>query len=644
MNALSPAASGMRLWHRRAAIAAAALLLLALSLAGLAHAWFDGDRLIALAREHARHAWSRELTIGHLSLSLLPTPTLRAERVTLSNPAWAKQQRMAEIESLELRLALKPLLSRRIAPTSLKVRDLRLDLERDADGRANWQLNAGKSSLDWSELRMLRAEDAQLSYRGSSALTLAAPSAELRTEPGWKHVSLKARLERHRAALDVEAQCADLSRTGAADAATDCELAAKTDGARLALAGAFPLSGASRPLAARLDLDAPQPAALLAFFDEEQHRIAAMRLRAQLDGSDNGIRLRDIHAQLGATEADGEISFLHGKSGMHYQAQLKIPRLESAQLLRDTGRALPARPTGDALFRNAPLPWNALQRFAGIDGTTRLRIDEAKLLSGIGVAGLSAELAVQQGDIDIRRFALRLLGGSAEGSLRLDPLERRARLKLETKEVLLERWFSERGRKLPLSGAPMRIEADIAGHGDSMAALAATLKGSIDVHGGRTLIHSARAGEAEKLLTDMLPLFSERDAQQMTLECFAGRMRFIDGRASDSGIAGARSDVSQLLTSGAIDLRHQDVDLRGTVRARHGVPLGISILTSDVRIHGPLKKPAIALDPAGAPTALARLGAAVLTGGLSIIATAAWDAANPATDACAAVFRQRKEK
>jgi hypothetical protein len=288
------------------------------------------------------------------------------------------------------------------------------------------------------------------------------------------------------------------------------------------------------------------------------------------------------------------------------------------------------------------LPWGTLSTLAGSNGRIRLRIGEAKLLSGIAATKLDADIALGGDAIDIARYTMHLLGGSAEGALRLDPARHSARLDLAARDVLLERWFSERGRKLPLTGGPMTIDAHVVGHGESMTALAATLDGAIDVRGGRTVIRSERAGEAERLLTDMLPLFSEREAQQMTLECFAGRLRFAHGRAADSGIVGARSDVSQLLTSGWIDLREQQLDLHGRVRARHGVPIGISVLTSDVRIHGPLKKPGIALDAAAAPGAQARLGAAFLTGGLSIIATAAWDAANPATDACAAVFRRRK--
>jgi hypothetical protein len=48
------------------------------------------------------------------------------------------------------------------------------------------------------------------------------------------------------------------------------------------------------------------------------------------------------------------------------------------------------------------------------------------------------------------------------------------------------------------------------------------------------------------------------------------------------------------------------------------------------------------LDPVGTPAALARRGAAIATGGLRLVATAAWDAANQGADPCAAVLRNER--
>lgn len=186
----------------------------------------------------------------------------------------------------------------------------------------------------------------------------------------------------------------------------------------------------------------------------------------------------------------------------------------------------------------------------------------------------------------------------------------------------------------------MRIHANLQARGDTQRDLATSADGLITVRGGATLIRSEKAGNAESLLTDMFPLFSERDARQLQLQCFAARLPLRRGQANGA-LVGARSDASQLLTQGSIDLRQQDIDLRGRVRARSGISLGVALVSGDVVIAGPLARPNMALDPSS-PGALARLGAAVLTGGLSVVATAAWDAANPGANPCEAALEERR--
>jgi hypothetical protein len=115
-------------------------------------------------------------------------------------------------------------------------------------------------------------------------------------------------------------------------------------------------------------------------------------------------------------------------------------------------------------------------------------------------------------------------------------------------------------------------------------------------------------------------------------------MHFVAGRAEAQPIVGARSDVSQILTTGYIDLRQQTLDLRGRVRARSGVSLGISTLAAEVKIAGKILQPEVGFDPAGTPGILARIGTAIATGGASLLITSIWDAANPASDPCQIVF------
>lgn len=85
-------------------------------------------------------ATGRELTLaGDLDLALFPTIRIAVGEASLSNAQGFGAEPMARIRSAELKVALLPLLSKRIEVDSATLRGLELNLARDARGRNNWQ-------------------------------------------------------------------------------------------------------------------------------------------------------------------------------------------------------------------------------------------------------------------------------------------------------------------------------------------------------------------------------------------------------------------------------------------------------------------------------------------------------------------------
>src|SRR5579862_4298295 len=86
-------------------------------------------------------ATGRALAIdGNISLSLLPAPTLSVEGVRLANLPGGSSPDMARLKSLDVEVALIPLMSGRIQVTRIDLLEPVILLERLPDGRANWQL------------------------------------------------------------------------------------------------------------------------------------------------------------------------------------------------------------------------------------------------------------------------------------------------------------------------------------------------------------------------------------------------------------------------------------------------------------------------------------------------------------------------
>lgn len=632
-------------WRRKATLTGAGLALLLAVAALVAHALFDEEGLKSMARDRAREAWSRELVIDTLSLQLFPVPALRATGIALSAPAWAHAPQLAAAELVEARLSWRALFSGRIAPGALRVEGGHLSLERAADGRRSWDLGGGDGALDWRQLVRADIAGMDIHYREGDGeprtwrITRLAASAA----PDWQDLRVDATLDHAKQTMTLKARLADLSKAGLDNAATDGEIAAGWPSAQLEVKGTLPLSLTGGGTAATVALEAQSMEAVLRFFDVVPDRPlkAPLSLHATLSGTADRLAVSKLRARLGQTEASGELQVRRAQGRLKVEGALASPAIDWATLTREAGRPPPPPIPKDELFRHHPLAWGLIDALDGIDTALTLNLEALTLRSGIQLAGVSATVESRDDKVDLPAFSMQLLGGKASGSLKLVGAKRSAQLSLAASGVRLERFFSERGRKVPVSGGPMRIDATVSGRGASLREMAGTLDGLATIRGGATLVRSEKAGEVESLLTSMTALLSEKDAPQIRLSCFAGRLPFSNGVAA-SATVGARSEVSKLLTSGTVDLKRQRVELKGRVRARDGISLGIAALSGDVSIAGPLRRPKMSLDPVGTPSALARLGAAIVTGGLSLVATAAWDAANPGADPCEAVFSDRR--
>lgn len=128
-----------RRWLRWLLIGLAALLLLPAAGLAVLLLRFDPASQVPRLEAMVKAATGRDLTIAGpvgVKLSLVPTVTL--ERVTLANLAGGSRPAMLEARRVEVRLALLPLLARRIEIERVRLDGPDILLETLADGRRNW--------------------------------------------------------------------------------------------------------------------------------------------------------------------------------------------------------------------------------------------------------------------------------------------------------------------------------------------------------------------------------------------------------------------------------------------------------------------------------------------------------------------------
>ena len=108
---------------------------------------------------------------GPLKVSILPTPTIEATDLRLANVPGAANADMARIKSLELKLALGPLLGGEIAVTGLEMAEPVIELQRLADGQPNWLFESVPGPASGGGAAEDAEADVELTRLDSAAIT-----------------------------------------------------------------------------------------------------------------------------------------------------------------------------------------------------------------------------------------------------------------------------------------------------------------------------------------------------------------------------------------------------------------------------------------------------------------------------------------
>lgn len=608
------------------------IAVLAMVGAAALHALVDPERLKRVARDKVRSAWSRELAIDEASLQLWPVPALHAEKVALANPPRSKYPYLLQADSISARLALLPLLVGKVRIKALDIEGVKANLEVEKDGATPFQRwrESRPAEGDLLDLTEISIANAVIVYRpkGAAATHWRIEEASAEADSGLRNVQVEARIERNTRPLKVKAELADLSRFGVEGALTQGTIELDWGRTQAAITGRIPLEASLKGHAITVDLKAAALGDMLAFFNMGQRPRAPFEAHFESRESQGKVDVRRFKATLGKLTVVGDGQWLLAGPKTVFNARLEADRLDWAQTMLDAGGAVIAPLESDELFHDEPLAWPLLVAMLGSQGKADAKIRSVRMRNGVELKNAKATLAFEGDVLNMSPFTTEMLGGSASGSLRFEGRKKSVRVNFDGTNLLLERWFQERGAKIAFTGGPMKVKASFSSAGNSMKDLAAGITGPITIRMGPGVWASQKAGDAEAMMVSAL---SGKDAGRIDFECVGAAMPFASGRATAKPILGTRSAASNLLTSGSIDLRDESLDLRGRVKARSGVGLGLAILAGDVKITGKIRHPKMSLEASGA---VARVGAAIATAGISLVGTALVDAAGADANPC----------
>ncbi len=618
-------------------IGSAAVLVLFLLAATVAVRMIDWDRYAALATAKVKEATGRELFIeGRPQFKLSLFPTLVVEGVRFQNARWGSRPDLARIKRLEVRLALLPLLTGEVVLQRLVLIEPDILLETNGKGTGNWVLDVktpgppaeGKAQVPPVEIREVRIDRGALTYRDGRTrrtIQVALEALDFESSSGYQRVRLSARGTYNAVPVVLRGEIGNPFAFGEPGALAPLELALTVAGAKLTPRGTVPLSLQANGMDLKVQAEVPDLAPIGRIAGTGLPRLPPLRFEGRILGHGDRVAVDPFQAAIGKSTLTGAVQLALGSEQREVSVKLASPLLDLAEihaarraLAAKTGKE--AQPQDGRIFPATPFPVAALKALHG-DAT----LDAAKLALGEGktVEGFQARVRFQGGRMVADPVSLRLEGADLRLHLNADATSGQtlsASGRLEGSGLDVDALLALAGNPGVVSGSKADVAISLRGRGESLRALMAGAEGQVRVVLGPGRI-KARALSLGADITELVNALNPARSQEAytELKCAVVRFPIHQGIARiDNGIA-LETDKVNVIGGGAINLRDETLDLGFRPKATTGLGLGAGQLASLVRLGGTLAEPRVEADARGVTTAAATVGAAILTGGLSLI-------------------------
>ena len=570
----------------------------------------DPNELIGPIQARIKAATGRDVAIGGgIDLKLGLTPKLVARDVRFGNAPWAKGPDMISAKSVEAQVALLPLLKRQFDLVRLNLVDPVIALETNPQGQGNWELAPPKGGTGGAKAEasteMFAIGDLAITH---GTLTYRDGATGSETQVVIDTLTLQAR---------------------DAQSPVNAEFRGTIDGIAVALTGNL------GPLGTLAQRRLPYPVAV-------QGEIAGKKtsIALKVQRSDGLVELQDIEASSGASKLRGKLGIRQAGTQNAYAVDLSSETLALDDVALPVGSPPPAKhapapaSASHYMFPDTPLPFDALRKGSA---SGQLTIGKLLLADGHPLANVHFQFTLRDGKLDVPVLQFATYGGTFAGKLTVDVTRPQGgpaiALVLDAHQLDLSALLAAGGVKREVRGGKTEIAIDVAMRGDSPHKWMASANGRARaVVGPATLLNTKLdPGVWFDQIAQLTNPFRTVEAST-ELHCAVVRLPLSGGVAQIDRSIAVETKELDVSASGTLDFRNETLDLSIKPRVREGIPINVPQIAELVRFHGPFASPTVRVDAMASAATIARIGAAVSTGGLSVLGEALLGSAAGASD------------
>jgi hypothetical protein len=402
--------------------------------------------------------------------------------------------------------------------------------------------------------------------------------------------------------------------------------------ARVQVGGDLELSETGRATSFRISSNIPS-LGRLGQFNGRRFREQSISLDANLTGSQGVLSMDDFSVKMGDSDIRGNLRYQVGD----------VPRLEVdvfsdsivfVELLEESASEQPTvSPIADGrLIPDIEIPLDVLQK---LNATLDIDIGELRR-DALFIKQVDLQVDLRDGVLDVREFGFQGRSGYL-----------RSRAVVQSKDGVGIASFDLMSEKLELGlagldsslSAEFDVQVSLEASGNNLRTLLGGLNGFIyvDLRGGQSLQNSFLNAIYGDLLNEIFNAINPfyESSPTTKFECIIAPILFDSGKITTDPSLFIRTDKLGIVTKPKVNLSTEKLDVVARTTPRKGIVISAGELFNPfIKVTGTLSRPYLAVDEQGV---LISGGAAVATGGLSLVAKGLWDRMSRSKDPCSTV-------
>lgn len=627
--------------------------------------------------EQAKAATGRDLMInGDLSLDISLSPKVRVDGITLSNAEWGSNEHMVKVKSFAAQMKLVPLLFGDIHIVEVALIEPEILLETKKDGTGNWVM--GPQNAETEETATTKTTE-QSTSSGSTTLPavnkIRIEKARFIYKDGVKDETTSIVIDSMQATADDIDDPLNLLFKGSFndhivelagivgtpeglmnDSPIDIDLTLKAAGAEVKITGNIQQPSAGDGLNLALSAKSDNIARLAELAGAQVGKVGPFEMAATVSGAQMKYKIGGLNIKIADSDLSGDISAdLTGKV-----PQIDVALASELLNIKDVTPASAedgASPKTTAPAQTTKTPAKSEKIFPAdpiiLDGLKAVNANvtyTAKKLiaSDFALTDFKKKVTLNNGLLNVQP-AFAMGGGVFDGQVTLDGRNSPAKLKIDLtgKDLGLGNSLKETGVTDLIDDGKTQIRLNLDATGTSVAGLMASLEGKTLVNVGQGRIKSSKVNFlGGDLITGVLEniLPSASEGEFTPFSCIVVNLDFNKGVTEFDKKIAVQTNVMNVASSGKIDLANETLDIGVKPEPRGDTAdLGINVggLASMVRVSGPLSAPGIGIDAFETAKAAMGVGAAIATGGMSVLFSGLTDKALADGDPCATALGQK---